>query len=99
MQHTSSICWEKTQILKETTFLTGLDKADAGFVKGRHSVFHNIPFFIPIQVSWEKPKEKSEHDFTMLGKPLVHGFYKDWAHAWVHLALALILIELAILGL
>jgi len=32
-------------MLKETTFLTGPDKADAGFVKGRHSVFHNIPFF------------------------------------------------------
>jgi len=32
-------------MLKETTFLTGLDKSDAGFVKGRHSVFRNIPFF------------------------------------------------------
>ncbi len=86
-------------MLKETTFLTGLDKADAGFVKGRHSVFHNIPFFFSIWVSWEKPKEKSGQVFTMHGKPLVHGFYEDQAHAWVHLALALILIELATLGL
>ncbi len=85
-------------MLKETTFLTGLDKSDAGFVKGRHSVFCDIPFF-SIRVSWEKPKEKSEQVFTMLGKPLVHGFYKDRAHAWVHLALALILIEFATLGL
>jgi hypothetical protein len=50
-------------------------------------------------VSWEKPKEKSGQVFTMHGKPLVHGFYEDQAHAWVHLALALILIELATLGL
>jgi hypothetical protein len=85
-------------MLKETTFLTGPDKADTGFVKGRYSVFHNIPFF-SIWVSWEKPKEKAEQVFTMHGKPLVHGFYEDQAHAWVHLALALILIELATLGL
>jgi hypothetical protein len=32
-------------MLKENTFLTGPDKADAGFVKGRHSVFYNIPIF------------------------------------------------------
>jgi len=35
----------------------------------------------------------------MHGKSLVHGFSEDQAHAWVHLALALILIELATSGL
>lgn len=62
-------------------------------------LFFTTSHFFSIWVSWEKPKEKSEQVFTMHGKPLVHGFYEDQAHAWVHLALALILIELATLGL
>jgi hypothetical protein len=37
-------------MLKETTFLTGPDKSDAGFVKGTHSVFHNIPIFFYLGV-------------------------------------------------
>jgi hypothetical protein len=37
-------------MLKEPTFRTGPGKADAGFVKGRHSVFHNIPFFVYLGV-------------------------------------------------